>query len=118
MRGDNIIVFGVILALAIAIAAPFIASSNPDGLESAFFGIFGAKEIHGTEINENAAAIAEEQVVEITGNAFSFPAPFPDYSIEGFSKLGEALAIAIGTILVFAVAMSLGRVLSRPGAKE
>ncbi|MDI9633904.1 MAG: PDGLE domain-containing protein [Methanolinea sp.] len=118
MKRDNIVVFGVIVALAIAVAAPFIASSNPDGLESAFFGIFGAKEIHGSELDEDAAAVAEEQVVGITGNTFSFPAPFPDYSIEGFSKMGEALAIAIGTILVFGIAISLGKVLSRPGAKE
>ena len=81
MERDNLLVFGVIIALVIAVAAPFIASGNPDGLESAFFGIFGAKEIHGTELDEDAAGAAEEQVQEITGNTFSFEAPFPDYAI-------------------------------------
>jgi len=114
MERDNLLVFGVIIALVIAVAAPFIASSNPDGLESAFFGIFGAKEIHGTDLDEDAAGAAEEQVQEITGNTFSFEAPFPDYSIEGLSKMGEALAIVIGTILVLAIAFGLGKALSRP----
>ncbi|MCQ8894586.1 MAG: PDGLE domain-containing protein [Methanolinea sp.] len=113
MQRDNLLIFGVIIALAIAVAAPFIASSNPDGLESAFFGIFGAKDIHGSELNEEAAGAAEEQVTEITGNTFSFAAPFPDYSIEGLSKMGEALAVAIGTLLVLAVAFGLGRAFSR-----
>jgi len=113
MDKKNLIYFGVIIALLIAVAAPFIASSNPDGLESAFFGIFGAKEIHGSELDEDAAGAAEEQVQEITGNTFSFGSPFPDYSIEGMEKAGEALAIAIGTLLVLGIALGLGRVLSR-----
>lgn len=115
MKKDNFLVFGIIIALAIAVAAPFIASSNPDGLESAFFGIFGAKEIHGSELDENAAGAAEEQVQEITGNTFSFAAPFPDYTIEGLSKMGEALAIVVGTILVLVIALGLGKAFSRPG---
>lgn len=115
MQKDNVLVFGILIALAIAVAAPFIASSNPDGLESAFFGIFGAKEIHGSELNEDAAGAAEEQVQEITGNTFSFAAPFPDYTIEGLEKMGEALAIVVGTILVLVVAFGLGKAFSRPG---
>ncbi|MCU0632661.1 MAG: PDGLE domain-containing protein [Methanolinea sp.] len=113
MDTKNLLYFGVIIALVIAVAAPFIASSNPDGLESAFFGIFGAKEIQGSELDEDAAGAAEEQVQEITGNTFSFASPFPDYGIEGLEKAGEALAIVIGTLLVLAVALGLGRVLSR-----
>lgn len=115
MKKDNILIFGIIIALVIAVAAPFIASSNPDGLESAFFGIFGAKEIHGSELDEDAAGAAEEQVQEITGNTFSYAAPFPDYSIEGLAKMGEALAIVAGTILVLLVAFGLGKAFSRPG---
>ncbi len=113
MDQKNLLYFGIIIALVIAVAAPFIASSNPDGLESAFFGVFGAKEVHGAELDEEAAGAAEEQVQEITGNTFSFDSPFPDYSIEGMEKAGEALIIAIGTLLVLGIAFGLGRVLSR-----
>jgi len=113
MGRENLIYFGVIIALVIAVAAPFIASSNPDGLESAFFGVFGAKEVQGSDLDEEAAGAAEEQVQEVTGNTFSFASPFPDYSIEGMEKAGEALIIVIGTLLVLAIAFGLGRVLSR-----
>lgn len=113
MEGKNLLIFGVIIALVIAVAAPFIASGNPDGLESAFFGIFGAKEIQGTELNEDTAAQAEEQVQEITGNTFSFDSPFPDYTFEGLAKSGEALAIVLGTLVVLGVAFGLGRLFSR-----
>lgn len=99
--------------LVIAAMAPFIASSNPDGLESAFFGIFGAKELHGTELNEEHAGAAEEKVTGITGNDFSFSSPFPDYTIEGLAKFGEAAAIIVGTILVLVIALGLGKVVQR-----
>jgi len=113
MTRDRTIAVGAIVAIAIAVAAPFIASSNPDGLESAFFGIFGAKDIHGSELDEAAAAAAEEQVKDITGNAFEFAAPFPDYSIGGLSKTGEVLAIVVGTVLVLVAALGLGKAFSR-----
>ncbi|OPX68968.1 MAG: cobalt transport protein CbiN [Methanoregulaceae archaeon PtaB.Bin056] len=113
MDQKNLLYFGIIIALVIAVAAPFIASSNPDGLESAFFGVFGAKEVHGAELDEEAAGAAEEQVQEITGNTFSFDSPFPDYTIGGMEKAGEALIIAVGTLIVLGIAFGLGRALSR-----
>lgn len=104
---------GIAIALVIAAMAPFIASSNPDGLESAFFGIFGAKEIQGSTLDEEHAGAAEEAVTGITGNDFSFASPFPDYSIEGLAKHGEAAAVIIGTLLVVLAAWGLGKVVSR-----
>lgn len=113
MEGKKYLIFGVILALALAVAAPFLASGNPDGLESAFFGIFGAKEIHGEELDEHAAGQAEEEVQGITGNTFSFESPFPDYTLGGLAKSGEVLAIVLGTLVVLGVALGLGRLFSR-----
>jgi cobalt/nickel transport protein len=106
---------GLAVVLVIAAAAPFIASSNPDGLESAFFGIFGAKEIQGSKLSEEHAKAAEDKVVTITGNEFSFDSPFPDYSIEGLSKFGEVTAIIIGTILVLGIAFGLSKMIFRAG---
>jgi cobalt/nickel transport protein len=106
---------GLAIALVIAAMAPFVASSNPDGLESAFFGIFGAKEIQGSPLDEEMAGSAEENVTEITGNDFSFGSPFPDYRIGGLARFGEAAAVIIGTLLVLGVALGLSRVIARHG---
>jgi cobalt/nickel transport protein len=107
------ILAGIVIALVIAAVAPFIASSDPDGLESAFFSIFGAKEVQGSTLDEEKAVVAEEQVTEITGNTFSFASPFPDYTISGFAGFGEALAVIIGTLLVLGIAFGIGRVMKR-----
>jgi cobalt/nickel transport protein len=114
MNTKTFLLAGLALVLVIAAMAPFIASSNPDGLESAFFGIFGAKEIQGSEINEEHAEAAEQEVAAITGNDFSLESPFPDYTIEGLAKSGEAVAIIIGTLLVLGIAFGLSRIMARP----
>lgn len=114
MNPKTFLFAGLAVALVIAAMAPFIASSNPDGLESAFFGIFGAKEIQGSELDEEHAEAAEEEVAAITGNDFSLDSPFPDYTIKGLAKSGEAAAIIIGTILVLGIAFGLSRIMARP----
>ncbi len=86
MGRENLIYFGVIIALVIAVAAPFVASSNPDGLESAFFGVFGAKEVQGSDLDEEAAGATEEQVQEVTGNTFSFASRSPTTALKGWRK--------------------------------
>ncbi len=113
MDRNRFILIGVAVALVIAASAPFLASGNPDGLESAFFGIFGAKEIQGAELDEERAALAEEEVVERTGNDFSWASPFPDYTIAGLDKPGEIVAIVLGTILVLLLGLGISRVASR-----
>jgi cobalt/nickel transport protein len=114
MNRRTFVFVGLAVALVIATLAPFVASSNPDGLESAFFGIFGAKEIQGSDLDEHQAEVAEEKVTGITGNDFSFSSPFPDYSIGGLAKFGEAAAVIVGTILVLVVAYGLTRIVRRP----
>jgi cobalt/nickel transport protein len=115
MEKKTFIFTGIAIALIIAAMAPFIASSNPDGLESAFFGIFGAKELQGSSLDEELAGSAEEEVTGITGNEYSFDSPFPDYRIGGLSKFGEAAAVIIGTLLVLGIALGLSRVVARRG---
>ena len=114
MEKKQFIMIGVAVALVIAVAAPFLASGNPDGLESAFFSIHGAKDFQGNDLDEDAAAAAEEKVVAVTGNDFSYGAPLPDYGIAGMDKPGEALAGVVGTLLVLALAYGVARVAARP----
>ena len=64
-------------------------------------------------LDEEQAGSAEEQVTEITGNEFSFDSLFPDYTIEGLGKSGEAAAVIIGTLLVLGIGLGLSRVVAR-----
>ncbi len=78
----------------ISILAPFIASSDPDGLESA------AEKV----ISEDIFAELEEAEAAINS-------PMPDYSIEGKGKLGEIIAICQGTIGILAISFGLGKII-------
>ncbi|MDH7593573.1 MAG: PDGLE domain-containing protein [Methanomicrobiales archaeon] len=113
MDKKTFFIAGILVAIAIAAMAPFLASSNPDGLESAFFGMYGAKEIHGAELDEDVAVVAEEAVVEKTGNTFTFEALMPDYTVPGLDKEGEILAIVLGTILVLFIGLGFSRILAK-----
>ena len=64
---------GIAIALLISVLAPFLASSNPDGLESAAAGVVEKSKLSGLE--------ETEPVVD---------SPMPDYSIEGMGKTGES----------------------------
>jgi cobalt/nickel transport protein len=114
METKQFVIIGVALALVIAVAAPFLASGNPDGLESAFFSIHDAKPFMGSDLDEEAAAAAEEQAVAATGNDFSFEALMADYSIPGLDKTGEVLAVVLGTLLMLALVYGVARVAARP----
>jgi cobalt/nickel transport protein len=87
---------GIALALLIAILAPFLASPDPDGLESAA----------GNLIEESKMSILEKMDPAVSS-------PMPDYSIEGMGKTGEVLAIVLGTLAVLAIGFGLGKVLNK-----
>ena len=114
METKQFVIIGVAIALVIAVAAPFLASGNPDGLESAFFSIYDAKHFTGSELDEEAAAAAEEQAITATGNDFSYEALMPDYTIPGLDKTGEVFAIVLGTLLMLALVYGVARVAARP----
>jgi cobalt/nickel transport protein len=113
MNRKTFIIAGVAVALVIAVSAPFLASGNPDGLESAFFGIFGAKDIQGDALDEEKAEVAEEEVIAKTGNDFSWDSPFPDYTVGGLDKPGEVIAIVFGTLIVLVLGFYLSRLAAR-----
>ncbi len=90
-RNRNFILGGLAVALIIAILAPFLASSNPDGLEST---------AESLEVPESEAA---------------FQSPLPDYAIPGMEEnpLGGVVSLILGTILVLLVALGLAKLLSK-----
>jgi cobalt/nickel transport protein len=87
---------GIAIALLISVLAPFLASSDPDGLESAAFGVI-----------DEAKLAAMEEIGPV------FESPMPDYAIEGMGKTGEVTAIVIGTLIVLAIGFGLGKVMKK-----
>lgn len=90
-KNRNFMIGGLVIAIIIAILAPFLASSNPDGLDST---------LEGLEVPESEAA---------------FESPLPDYAIPGMedNPWGGVVALIGGTILVLLVALGLAKVLSK-----
>lgn len=87
---------GIAIALLLSFLAPFLASPDPDGLESAAGGL----------IEESKLSNLEETQPAVN-------APMPDYSIEGMGKSGEVLAIAVGTLAVLAISFGFGKVFNK-----
>ncbi len=90
-KNRNLLFGGLIIALIIAVLAPFLASSNPDGLESS----------------------AESMQVPESEPAYT--APLPDYAIPGMedNPLGGVIALILGTILVLLVALVVTKLLAK-----
>jgi cobalt/nickel transport protein len=83
---------GLAIALAIAIAAPFIASTNPDGLDSTA-GKVGAEE-----------------------KAYSaFPSPMADYLVPilGEGEISSSIALAFGVILIAVLSYGFAFILNK-----
>ncbi|MCM1987713.1 PDGLE domain-containing protein [Methanococcoides seepicolus] len=78
----------------ISILAPFLASSDPDGLESA------AEKV-----------ISEDIFAELEEAEAAIESPLPDYSIEGKGKLGEIIAICLSTIGILVISFGLGKII-------
>jgi cobalt/nickel transport protein len=88
-KDKTLIVGGLAVAIIIAILAPFLASSNPDGLES-----------------------AAEKILLINETEPILEAPLPDYLVPawGESPLGGVVSIVIGTLIAFLAMVGLATV--------
>ena len=88
------VVGGLIVCLVIAFMSPFIASSDPDGLE---------KSAENMNVGETEPAIQS---------------PFPDYTIDGLDKVGEIAALAMGIIVTLIIAYLVALLLRRRNPPE
>jgi len=91
------VVVGLAICIAFAAIAPFVASSNPDGLDSTAQGLLGEE-----------GASAQEQ-------SYYQGAPLPDYVVP---QLGEdtpssAVAVVIGVVAVLVVAWAMSSLVIR-----
>lgn len=88
-KDKSFILGGLGIAIIIAILAPFLASSFPDGLES-----------------------AAEKVLLINETEPLFEAPLPDYLVPawGESPWGGVVSIVLGTLVAFLMMIGLATV--------
>lgn len=105
MDNKTFIVVGIAVALLIGFVAVFMASADPDGLESTALVVQGQKSLTG-------AAPEDAKIHENMEGKFSFTSPMPDYSLsEDLGPLGGVIAIVVGTLLAFVVVLGLSKLL-------
>lgn len=99
---------GLVLAVVVGVAAVFLASPDPDGLESTALVTQGQKDLAGPA--PDGAAVDESALP----GSFEYTAPFADYTLGG-SPLGDAALMVAGTLLALGVVLGLARVLRTAG---
>lgn len=97
MDNKTFLVAGIIISLLIGVVAVFMASGDPDGLESTALVVSGQKDLTGSS--------PEEGDPEAVGTGtFEFESIMPDYSLgEEMGPLGGMIAIVVGIILTLIV---------------
>jgi len=101
MDNKTFIIAGIIVALLIGVIAVFMASGDPDGLESTALVVQGQKELTG-------ATPEHAEIEEDLEDKFSYTSLMPDYSLgEDLGSLGGLIAIIVGTLLAFLVVLGL-----------
>ncbi|MGA2933614.1 MAG: PDGLE domain-containing protein [Methanomicrobiales archaeon] len=105
MENRTFIVIGIVIALLIGVMAVFLASSQPDGLESTALVIQGQKTLAGS-------APGNAEIHESPDGKFSYTAPMPDYSLgEKLGPWGGIIAIIAGTLLAFGLVLGSSRLI-------
>jgi len=95
------LIVGLLIALVIFCAAFFLASTNPDGLDSTFLVSEGQKEIFAPATGD-----------EITGeenNPINWNAPIPDYAF-GDSNISKIIILLIGIVATITALIILAKV--------
>ena len=101
MDNKTFIIVGIVVALLIGVVAVFMASGDPDGLESTALIVQGEKTLTGP-------TPPDAEIKEDLNGKFSYSSPMPDYSLgESMGPLGGLVAIVVGTILAFLVVLGL-----------
>lgn len=99
-KNKKFLIAGILIAITISIIAVFFASGDPDGLDSTALIASGQKTL-------TAPATGDEVSVEAPGH-FTYSSPMQDYTLgENWGPLGGIIAMIIGTVLAFIVAIGL-----------
>jgi cobalt/nickel transport protein len=101
MDNKTFLAAGIVIALLIGVVAVFMASADPDGLESTALVVQGQKTMTG-------ATPPDAEIHEDLNGKFAYSSPMPDYSMgESMGSAGGIIAIVVGTILAFLVVLGL-----------
>ncbi|MDD4299029.1 MAG: PDGLE domain-containing protein [Methanomicrobium sp.] len=100
MDNKTFMIAGIIVALLIGTVAVFMASGDPDGLESTALLVQGEKSLTGPSPEDGDAEA-------IGFGTFEYNAPLPDYSMQGAGKLGDITALAAGILITFALILGV-----------
>ncbi len=113
MDNKTFLIAGIIIALLIGVVAVFMASGDPDGLESTSLIVQGQKTLTG-------GTPANAEIHEDTTGKFAYQSPMPDYSLgERFGPLGGVIGIVVGVLLAFVIVIGISKVLvTKKKAKE
>jgi cobalt/nickel transport protein len=113
MDNKTFIIAGIVVAILIGVVAVFMASGDPDGLESTALMVQGQKTLTG-------GTPADAEIVEDTTGKFSYKSPMPDYALgEQLGPLGGIIAIVAGILLAFGIVLGISKVLvTKKKAKE
>lgn len=109
MDNKTFLIVGIIVALLIGVVAVFVASGDPDGLESTALVVQGQKTITG-------GTPADAEIKEDLNGKFIYDSLMPDYSLgEGMGTFGGVIAIVGGTILAFIVVLGIAYGIKKAG---
>jgi cobalt/nickel transport protein len=112
MDTKTFIAAGLIVALVIGITAVFLASPDPDGLESTKLVTQGDKELTGS--TPETAEVNEDYP-----DRFTYESPLPDYTMgEEMGKPGEIVALVVGIFVAFILVLGITRIVVRPVNKS
>lgn len=107
MDTKQFMIVGLIIAVLIGVVAVFLASADPDGLESSALVVTGQKDLTGASPEDGDAEEGLESAVE-------YGAPLPDYSTGDESTLGAVFAVVVGVILMFIIGFGATKLIAKP----
>ncbi len=95
MDNKKFMIIGIVIALIIGVAAVFLASGDPDGLESTALVVQDEKDLLGASPEDGDAEA-------IGAGTFEYESPLPDYTMgEEAGKAGDIVALIIGIFITF-----------------
>jgi cobalt/nickel transport protein len=106
METKHFVAIGIIIAVVIGVVAVFLASGDPDGLESTALFVQGEKSLTGL-------TPPDAEVVEDVHGGFAYESPMPDYSVEGMDTSGQVIAILVGIGISFIIVLGIAEVAAR-----
>jgi cobalt/nickel transport protein len=97
MNNQTFIVSGIVFALIIGVLGVFLASGDPDGLESTALVVSGQKDLAGPSPDEGDPEA-------VGAGTFSYESPMPDYSLgHDMGSSGGVIAMIAGIIITILV---------------